>query len=279
MSSRFERCANGLDGEAELTEARTPRIRQTDQPVHSTIRRVAIDLAIALSVCSALAALATTARADGHRVLEEAYDKSQGLAGFRDKRTKEIVIPAQFDAITGFSEGLAAVAVPRKRGYFFIDETGKVAIPGAFQDCNAKPGLCRFKNGRAHVCDDRNVCFDIDRSGNHLGDSSGVASAPVPTFNSSKKASPARQPRSPAASGATNGPGALSGAEGASGASADGQSASCQSQVLCMNRCSSRYDACIHPAGAREGECASTYDSCQNGCGRKDCHVTSGSAR
>ena len=57
--------------------------------------------------------------------------KQNGKWGYIDK-TGEIVIPAQFDYIGNFSEGLASVKQNGKWG--FIDKTGKMVIPAQFDD-------------------------------------------------------------------------------------------------------------------------------------------------
>jgi hypothetical protein len=55
---------------------------------------------------------------------------SQFKAGFLDKTGKE-VIPAQFERVNSFSQGLAAVEVNNKWG--FIDKTGKIIIPPIYE--------------------------------------------------------------------------------------------------------------------------------------------------
>ncbi|WP_218081936.1 WG repeat-containing protein [Anthocerotibacter panamensis] len=62
--------------------------------------------------------------------------------GFID-RTGKLVIPAIYDRVEKFSEGLAVVKIGNKYGY--IDRTGKLVIPVKFNDAHA------FKEGLAQV--------------------------------------------------------------------------------------------------------------------------------
>lgn len=65
-----------------------------------------------------------------------------GKVGFTDKSGK-IVIAAEFDATSGFSEGMAAVLIGSKYG--FIDENGKLVITPQFDS------VLPFRFGRAAV--------------------------------------------------------------------------------------------------------------------------------
>ena len=70
--------------------------------------------------------------------------KSDGKYGFIDSHGK-LLIPATFDEATGFSDGLAAVAINRKWGY--IDETGKIIIELKY----ATYGNNQFSEGLAAI--------------------------------------------------------------------------------------------------------------------------------
>lgn len=71
------------------------------------------------------------------------WDES-GKEGFIDASGKTIVAP-QFDKVTGFSEGMAAVLIGDKWGY--IDRTGKVMIPPRWK------AVYPFSDGVAAVVD------------------------------------------------------------------------------------------------------------------------------
>ncbi len=89
--------------------------------------------------CFAFALLGLPVKPDkedgNHEDMEEAVEKEElrpfqenGKWGYKDKNSKVVVIPLQYDCAESFSEGLAAVRLPRA-GWGFIDKTGKEAIP------------------------------------------------------------------------------------------------------------------------------------------------------
>jgi hypothetical protein len=82
----------------------------------------------------------------------------QGKLGFIDK-TGKMVIPARYNDVQPFSEGLAAVKVKGKYGY--INRSGKIVIPPQFNDAGP------FFEGLAPVHGDasRNQGGYIDKSG------------------------------------------------------------------------------------------------------------------
>jgi hypothetical protein len=85
--------------------------------------------------------------------------KQNGKMGFIDK-TGDIVIPLQYDGAASFSEGLAVVRLSGKMG--FIDKTGKIIIP--LQYYLAYP----FMNGKARVELKPRKHFFIDKNGNKI---------------------------------------------------------------------------------------------------------------
>lgn len=106
----------------------------------------------------------------GHHLgrVSQSYDRdfsSEGLkpcwvgklVGFAD-RTGAMVIPAQFEHTTGFSEGVAAVQVPGGQ-WGYIDAKGGWAIPVQFGWSNP------FENGLAEVVVNRKAGY-IDHLGN-----------------------------------------------------------------------------------------------------------------
>lgn len=82
--------------------------------------------------------------------------------GFRDKSGK-VVIPAKYDLVQDFSNGLAAVATSESgsRKWGFIDKTGRMVIEPKFSAEPSKFDVC----GQALVMDkEKNLMF-IDKSG------------------------------------------------------------------------------------------------------------------
>jgi hypothetical protein len=79
--------------------------------------------------------------------------------GFID-RNGDVVIPARFDDVHGFSEGLAAAKDAESGQWGFIDHSGAYAIPPAYLK---EPG--DFREGLAFVWNDEEFAF-IDTSGN-----------------------------------------------------------------------------------------------------------------
>ena len=78
--------------------------------------------------------------------------------GFINKRG-DFVIPPQFVSASEFSDGLAAVSIDgRQMGY--IDRSGKVVIPPRFAEAG------KFSEGLAPVCCDENGVRYIDAKGN-----------------------------------------------------------------------------------------------------------------
>ena len=94
--------------------------------------------------------------------------KGSGDWGFKDANNK-IVIPPQFEAAYGFSEGLAMVLNADNK-YGFIDETGKIIIEPQYEVCGSG-GNGFFKEGLAIVATSseeagRGKCGVIDKEGN-----------------------------------------------------------------------------------------------------------------
>lgn len=79
--------------------------------------------------------------------------------GFIDKTGKE-VIPAKFEKISSFSEGLAAVKLNGEWGY--IDKNGTLVIPAIYADCEP------FKYGKASVYNTEGKEMIIDKTGKKL---------------------------------------------------------------------------------------------------------------
>jgi hypothetical protein len=79
--------------------------------------------------------------------------------GFIDKNG-DVVIPARFDEVRGFSEGLAAVKDADSGQWGFIDHSGTYVIPPSYSE---EPG--EFHEGLAWVWHDEEFAF-IDKSGN-----------------------------------------------------------------------------------------------------------------
>jgi hypothetical protein len=57
-----------------------------------------------------------------------------------------VIIPPQFFATYGFSEGLAATQVEQWAKAGYIDKRGRVVVPPQFEKIDS------FKDGRARVC-------------------------------------------------------------------------------------------------------------------------------
>lgn len=90
----------------------------------------------------------------------------EGRAGFMD-RTGKVVIPAIYDEVSAFSEGLARIKVGMTRTsagaltggtYGYIDRTGKVVIPPRFEYARD------FHDGRAAAREGRDRVY-IDKTG------------------------------------------------------------------------------------------------------------------
>src|SRR6476620_6138081 len=75
--------------------------------------------------------------------------EKDGKSGFID-RTGKIVIPPQFDNVTGFSEGLALATRNGKK--FFIDQNGKVVFEAKFDIIdNFSEGLAAVNIGQTRI--------------------------------------------------------------------------------------------------------------------------------
>ena len=96
----------------------------------------------------------------------ELFESNEGLFGYKNKSTGEIIVPAKFEDAYEYSEGMAAVSsnCGDECLYGYIDKEGKMAISEIYSEANA------FKDGRALVstgnCDDIPCKWGyIDRKG------------------------------------------------------------------------------------------------------------------
>lgn len=87
------------------------------------------------------------------------FQKSNGKLGFKLKSSRETIIPAIYDNVGSFSEGLVCVKLNGKWGY--IDKTGREIIPLWLDYANSfKKGIARvYLNGE---------WFTIDKNGNRV---------------------------------------------------------------------------------------------------------------
>ena len=74
----------------------------------------------------------------------ESFEEN-GKYGIKDATSQKIIVPAKYDEIYAFSEGLAMVGSGGKFGY--IDKTGKEVIPIQYTEANP------FSEGVAGVSD------------------------------------------------------------------------------------------------------------------------------
>lgn len=88
----------------------------------------------------------------------ESFEENNGLYGFRNKNTKEIIIPAKWIEARDFSEGLAPVRNDSGK-WGFIDKNGKITIPFNWNDADI------FSEGLAPVENDSGEWGFIDKSG------------------------------------------------------------------------------------------------------------------
>ena len=94
----------------------------------------------------------------GGKLVDQEGSTSGGKFGFIDKNGNPI-IPAQYDMVKNFSEGVAAVQINQKFG--FIDIHNKQIIPPRFDDAGA------FDRGLALVSENSKIGY-IDHSGKYI---------------------------------------------------------------------------------------------------------------